>query len=117
MSVALVEDAAPVIAAVFAPASDEFFFALRGEGATLNGLAVQATGGTDIDFARMAGPKPLVERLQGLDRRNLDPSAYRVAGAPPVPRRGWPARRGLCRRPEPRLGSCRGQFDRAGSEW
>jgi myo-inositol-1(or 4)-monophosphatase len=64
VSVALVEDAAPVIAAVFAAASDEFFFALRGEGATLNGLAVQATGGTDIDFARMAGPKPLVERLK-----------------------------------------------------
>ena len=64
VSVALVEDAAPVIAAVFAAASDEFFFALRGEGATLNGVAVQATGGTDIDFARMAGPKPLVERLK-----------------------------------------------------
>ncbi|WP_414644139.1 3'(2'),5'-bisphosphate nucleotidase CysQ [Bradyrhizobium sp.] len=64
VSVALVEDAAPVIAAVFAAASDEFFFALRGEGATLNGLAVQATGGTDVDFARMAGPKPLVERLK-----------------------------------------------------
>jgi myo-inositol-1(or 4)-monophosphatase len=64
VSVALVEDAAPVIAAVFAAASGEFFFALRGEGATLNGLAVQATGGTDVDFARMAGPKPLVERLK-----------------------------------------------------
>ena len=64
VSVALVEDAAPVIAAVFAAASDEFFFALRGQGATLNGVAVQATGGTDIDFARMAGPKPLVERLK-----------------------------------------------------
>ena len=63
VSVALVEDAAPVIAAVFAPVSDEFFFAERGAGTTLNGVAVQATSGTDIDFARMAGPKPLVERL------------------------------------------------------
>ena len=36
VSVALVEDASPVLAAVFAPASDEFFFAVRGQGATLN---------------------------------------------------------------------------------
>jgi myo-inositol-1(or 4)-monophosphatase len=64
VSVALVEDAAPVIAAVFAPASDEFFFAARGAGATLNGIAVSATPGTAVDFARMAGPKPLVERLK-----------------------------------------------------
>src|SRR5277367_7138565 len=33
VSVALVEDDAPVLAAVFAPASDEFFFAMRGQGA------------------------------------------------------------------------------------
>jgi myo-inositol-1(or 4)-monophosphatase len=64
VSVALVEDAAPVLAAVFAPASDEFFFAARGAGTTLNGITVSARPGTAIDFARMAGPKPLVERLK-----------------------------------------------------
>ena len=63
VSVALVEGAAPVLAAVFAPASDEFFFAARGRGATHNGMSVQATTGTALDFARVAGPKPLVERL------------------------------------------------------
>ena len=63
VSVALVEDAAPVLAAVFAPATDEFFFAMRGQGATLNDLPVRATAGTDLDFSRMAGPKPLVQRL------------------------------------------------------
>src|SRR5438309_3496035 len=63
VSVALVEDASPVLAAVFAPASDEFFFAARGRGATRNNVAVQATTGTDMDFSRIAGPKPLVERL------------------------------------------------------
>src|SRR6267378_95835 len=36
VSVALVEDASPVLAAVFAPASGEFFFAARGRGAMLN---------------------------------------------------------------------------------
>jgi myo-inositol-1(or 4)-monophosphatase len=63
VSVALVEDASPLLAAVFAPASDEFFFAARGQGATCNGAAVSATSGTELDFSRVAGPKPLVERL------------------------------------------------------
>jgi myo-inositol-1(or 4)-monophosphatase len=63
VSAALVGEASPVLAAVFAPASDEFFFAMRGQGATCNDVAVQATTGTDMDFSRIAGPKPLVERL------------------------------------------------------
>jgi myo-inositol-1(or 4)-monophosphatase len=63
VSVALVESTTPVLAAVFAPASDEFFFAGRGQGATRNGMSVRATAGTALDFARVAGPKPLVERL------------------------------------------------------
>src|SRR3954462_9564374 len=63
VSVALVEDASPLLAAVFAPATDEFFFAVRGQGAMRNGAAVSATSGTALDFSRVAGPKPLVERL------------------------------------------------------
>jgi myo-inositol-1(or 4)-monophosphatase len=64
VSAALVENASPVLAAVFAPATDEFFFAARGEGASLNGSAIRAAEGIAIDFARMAGPKPLLERLK-----------------------------------------------------
>jgi myo-inositol-1(or 4)-monophosphatase len=63
VSVALVEDASPLLAAVFAPASDEFFFAMRGQGAALNNRPVYATSGAELDFSRVAGPKPLVERL------------------------------------------------------
>jgi myo-inositol-1(or 4)-monophosphatase len=63
VSVALVEDASPVLAAVFVPASDEFFFAMRGQGAALNDMPVCAATGTELDFSRVAGPKPLVERL------------------------------------------------------
>ena len=63
VSVALVADATPVLAAVFAPASDEFFFAMRGQGARRNDKPVFATAGSDLDFSRMAGPKPLVQRL------------------------------------------------------
>ena len=64
VSVALVEDAVPLLAAVFAPVSDEFFFAGRGQGATRNDIPVRATSGTAMDFSRVAGPKPLVERLK-----------------------------------------------------
>ena len=39
VSVALVADATPVLAAVFAPVTDEFFFAARGQGATLQRAA------------------------------------------------------------------------------
>ena len=63
ISVALIEDTKPVIAAVFAPASEEFFFAQAGRGSRLNSAAVRATSGTELDFSRIAGPKPLVERL------------------------------------------------------
>jgi myo-inositol-1(or 4)-monophosphatase len=63
VSVALVEGASPVLAAVFAPVTEEFFFASRGGGALRNDRPVHATAGTELDFSRIAGPKPLVERL------------------------------------------------------
>jgi myo-inositol-1(or 4)-monophosphatase len=63
VSVALVEDTAPLLAAVFAPVTDEFFFAVRGKGATCNASPLHVTAGTELDFVRIAGPKPLVERL------------------------------------------------------
>jgi myo-inositol-1(or 4)-monophosphatase len=63
VSVALVENASPLLAAVLVPASDEFFFAMRGQGAVRNNVPVHATVGTELDFSRVAGPKPLVQRL------------------------------------------------------
>jgi myo-inositol-1(or 4)-monophosphatase len=66
VSVALVADGVPVAGAVFAPASGEFFFAARGRGAVLNGAPIAAAPGAAVDFSRIAGPRPLVERLGGL---------------------------------------------------
>ncbi len=63
VSVALVENGSTVLAAGFAPARDEFFFAARGQGAVRNAAPVFATSGSELDFSRVAGPKPLVERL------------------------------------------------------
>ena len=64
VSVALVANGSPLLAAVFAPVTDEFFFASRGHGASCNGVTIRTTSGTQLDFARVAGPKPLVERLK-----------------------------------------------------
>jgi myo-inositol-1(or 4)-monophosphatase len=64
VSAALVDDMSPLLAAVFAPATDEFFFATRGQGALCNGVPIRATAGIGLDFSRVAGPKPLVERLK-----------------------------------------------------
>ncbi|ABD06561.1 Inositol-1(or 4)-monophosphatase [Rhodopseudomonas palustris HaA2] len=63
VSAALVEDAQPILAAVFAPVSNEFFFAARGGGATLNGVPIRASRGVELDCVKVAGPKPLIERL------------------------------------------------------
>ncbi len=63
VSAALVEGETPVLAAVFAPVTGEFFFAARGKGATRNDVPLKATPGTALDFSRIAGPKPLVQRL------------------------------------------------------
>jgi myo-inositol-1(or 4)-monophosphatase len=80
VSVALVENASPLLAAVFAPASDEFFLAVRGQGATCNDVPVYAASGTELDFSRVAGPKPLIERLsQGPDEIVLHPRIASLA--------------------------------------
>ena len=66
VSIALVADGFPVLGAVFAPASDEFFFATRRQGTVLNGMSITAAPGAAINFPKIAGPKPLVERLGGM---------------------------------------------------
>lgn len=91
VSAALVEKGVPAIGVVFAPASDECFVAVKGRGATLNGLPVTATVGRAIEVSRLAGPKPLIERL-------LSPGHDAV----PHPRIGSLALR-LCRVAEGRI--------------
>ena len=65
ISAALVEEGRPKLAAVFAPASEEFFFAGAGEGASLNDAVIEAAPGTDFDIERMAGPHFLINRVRG----------------------------------------------------
>jgi myo-inositol-1(or 4)-monophosphatase len=68
ISVALVENGRPVVAAVFAPVADEMFFATAGAGATLNNSPIKVTTGT-LDGARAAAPAGYLNRLRALDPR------------------------------------------------
>ena len=63
ISVALVEARRPVVAALYAPVSEEFFLAIAGAGATRNGAPIAATPGGAIEGARIGGPKGFLDRL------------------------------------------------------
>lgn len=63
VSVALAENGRPIAAALYAPVTDEFFAAVLGEGATLNGNAITAATGRHLDNIRIAGPKRYLDRL------------------------------------------------------
>jgi myo-inositol-1(or 4)-monophosphatase len=62
----LVENGRPVVACLYAPALDEFFTARAGSGATLNGAPIAVHDGTEIEDARIAGPRKLMDRLETL---------------------------------------------------
>ena len=63
VSVALVVDGRPTVAALFAPATDELFLATVGGGATRNGSAIRASAGGGLEGARVGGPKRMLERI------------------------------------------------------
>ena len=66
ISVALVEHGRPLLAALYAPATDEMFVAVRGGGATVNGTAISVNVGDTLERARLAGPKRYLDKLAGL---------------------------------------------------
>jgi myo-inositol-1(or 4)-monophosphatase len=81
--IALTYDGRPVAGVVHAPALAETFAATAGGGAFRNGDAVQASQRSDLDGARIAGPKALIDALQEdgvtLQREPYIPSlAYRL---------------------------------------
>lgn len=67
ISVALVEDARPRLAALYAPAAEEMFVAAQGAGATLNGARIAASSGDTLAGAKLAGPKRYLEKLAAID--------------------------------------------------
>jgi myo-inositol-1(or 4)-monophosphatase len=75
ISAALAEGGRPTVAAVYAPASEQLFVAVLGQGATCNDAPMMANKGAGVDAVRCAGP-----------RRYLDPIAAERPGIVVVPR-------------------------------
>jgi myo-inositol-1(or 4)-monophosphatase len=63
ISAALVEDGRPILGALFAPVTDELFLAVKGQGATRNGMPISPTSGAPLKGARVAGPPRRLQRL------------------------------------------------------
>ena len=69
ISAALVADGRPILAAVYAPVTDELFLAAAGAGATRNGVSIKASPGKAIAGVRVTGPKRLVQALSVVEPR------------------------------------------------
>ncbi|MCE9648658.1 MAG: 3'(2'),5'-bisphosphate nucleotidase CysQ [Parvibaculum sp.] len=85
ISVALVENGRPVQAALFNPATDEFFEAETGRGATLNGVPIAVGVCSAIEGSRMAAHGPMFKHpawpeawpeMEIIERNSV---AYRIA--------------------------------------
>ena len=80
ISVALVEDGRPLVAALYAPVSEEIFLATRGTGATLNGTSIKANDGDGLRGAKIAGPKRYLDRFSNLAEGTLaQPKVHSLA--------------------------------------
>lgn len=75
--VALVHDGAPVLAAIYNPASEEMFEAMSGGGAKLNGKPIQASGHASLMEARFLASRRTFERHGWLARTAKAYFAYR----------------------------------------
>jgi myo-inositol-1(or 4)-monophosphatase len=68
ISAALVADGRPIAAALFAPASNEMFAAIAGEGATLNDMPIAASSGAELSGARVAGPQRYLQQFEAISQ-------------------------------------------------
>jgi myo-inositol-1(or 4)-monophosphatase len=85
VSVALVEDGAPVLGLVLNPATDELFIAARGRGATLNGAPLRATARAGLEGARIVASRfesrrrGFGELLPSVELTTIGSLAYKLA--------------------------------------
>ncbi|RYE33757.1 MAG: 3'(2'),5'-bisphosphate nucleotidase CysQ [Hyphomicrobiales bacterium] len=66
--VALLDQGAPILGIVHAPACQATYRALAGGGATLNGETIKASSVETLTGARIAGPKPMLDALAQFER-------------------------------------------------
>jgi myo-inositol-1(or 4)-monophosphatase len=84
-AVALVEEGRPVLAVLYNPATDEFYEAMAGHGACLNGRAVRVSDRHEIEGCRMAAYGPMFmhpawrEPWPEMEIIQRDSVAYRLA--------------------------------------
>ena len=69
VSAALVSAGRPVVAALYAPVTDELFLAIAGAGATLNGRPIAASAGDRLAGARFSGAKRRLDSLAAIEPR------------------------------------------------
>jgi myo-inositol-1(or 4)-monophosphatase len=67
ISVALVADGRPIVAALYAPVTDEMFLAARDNGGTRNGASIAASNRNLLKGAGLGGPKRYLDRLAELE--------------------------------------------------
>lgn len=79
ISVALVAEGRPLLAAIYVPVKEEMFLAITGRGATFNGAAIHASGGGTLAGARFAGPKRFLHRIEDLAPIKVEPRVHSLA--------------------------------------
>jgi myo-inositol-1(or 4)-monophosphatase len=77
IAAALVRAGRPLIAALYAPVSDELFLAVAGGGATLNGAPITASTGDHLAGAKFSGAKRRLDSLAAVEPR--------IAAVPRIP--------------------------------
>jgi myo-inositol-1(or 4)-monophosphatase len=82
---ALVEDGRPILAALYNPAADEFYEAVAGQGARLNGRPIRVSDRRELEGCRIAAFEPMFRHpawreawppMNVIDRNSV---AYRLA--------------------------------------
>jgi myo-inositol-1(or 4)-monophosphatase len=69
IAIALVLEGRPIAGIVFAPAHEALYEAALGQGARRNGHTISGSSATSLRQARTAGPKPLIDTLEGRTER------------------------------------------------
>ena len=76
IAVALLKAGEPVVGFVHAPALGHDYEAVRGHGATRNGMPIQVAAAPALAPARVTGPKPMIDRLGRGVSRSGTPDAF-----------------------------------------
>ena len=115
VSAALVEDGVPVLGAVYNPATNEFFRAMRGNGAFLNDKPIAASKKDTLDGALLIASGGLFKKKIWKEPwPEVKIQMGELGGLPARARRLRPSRRHHLALGQERMGPCRRGADRRG---